>query len=60
MAGRRQMLRVNQASDMIEISCESKGEYRKMCDFHQIQGRILKTVDSVYQDIEDLEGCKQK
>ncbi|RWS26851.1 hypothetical protein B4U80_10087 [Leptotrombidium deliense] len=31
-----------------------------MCDFTVIKGKILKTVDSVYQDVNTVEGCKQK
>lgn len=30
----------------------------KMCDFQRTEGRILKTVDAVFQDVEDEEACK--
>lgn len=30
----------------------------KMCDFQRTEGRILKTVDAVFQDVEDEEECK--
>lgn len=35
-------------------------EPNKLCDFKPTKGRILKTVDSVYQDISSVEACKEK
>ena len=35
-------------------------EPRKMCDFKPLEGKILKTVDSVYQDVKNLEECQQR
>ena len=30
----------------------------RLCEFQKMEGRILKTVDSVYQEVEDLDECK--
>jgi hypothetical protein len=43
--------------DYIESNCVS--EPLKMCDFTQLNGRILKTVDSIHQDVASLEQCRQ-
>ncbi|GAB6029742.1 hypothetical protein CHUAL_005458 [Chamberlinius hualienensis] len=32
----------------------------KMCDFLKVDGRILKTVDAVYQNVSSLEACRQR
>lgn len=29
-----------------------------MCDFRQIKGKVLKTVDSVHQNVETIEECQ--
>ncbi|KAG8227680.1 hypothetical protein J437_LFUL006991 [Ladona fulva] len=42
--------------DYIESNCVS--EPVKMCDFQEIEGKILKTVDSVRQDVGTLEDCR--
>lgn len=34
-------------------------EPKKMCDFKQMEGKILKTVDSVYQNVKNLSECQQ-
>ncbi|KPM06312.1 Zona pellucida-like and PAN domain containing protein [Sarcoptes scabiei] len=44
--------------DYLEFNCVQ--EPRKLCDFKPIEGKILKTVDSVYQNINNLEECQQK
>ena len=31
-----------------------------MCQFRPVKGRILKTVDSVYQNVKTIEDCRQK
>ena len=41
-----------------QVSCVPKPQ--KMCDFQRLQGKILKTVDSVYQDVETTEECQQR
>ncbi|KAB7499183.1 hypothetical protein Anas_00574 [Armadillidium nasatum] len=58
MGGRRQTLRMKQTSDLIEVSCKSMPQ--KLCEFQPMKGKILKTVDSVYQDVEDLDQCKER
>ncbi|KAI2800949.1 hypothetical protein BLOT_013474 [Blomia tropicalis] len=44
--------------DYLEYNCVR--EPRKMCDFKPLEGKILKTVDSVYQDVKNLEECQQR
>lgn len=44
--------------DYLENNCVF--EPNKLCEFRKIQNRVLKTVDSIYQDIGSLEECKQK
>ena len=31
-----------------------------MCQFKPVKGRILKTVDSVFQNVKTIEDCRQK
>lgn len=35
-------------------------EPKKLCDFKPIHGKILKTVDSVYQNVTSVEECQQR
>lgn len=42
--------------DYFETNCVD--DPVKMCDFQRTEGRILKTVDAVFQDVEDEEACK--
>lgn len=35
-------------------------EPKRLCDFKPIHGRILKTVDSVYQNITTIEECQRQ
>jgi len=44
-------------TDFLEANCVD--DPVKLCEFQKMDGRILKTVDSVYQDIETLEDCKK-
>lgn len=34
-------------------------DYLRMCDFLKLDGRILKTVDAIFQNVSSLEGCRQ-
>ncbi|XP_018565371.1 uncharacterized protein LOC108906544 [Anoplophora glabripennis] len=43
--------------DYIENNCIE--EPTKLCEFKKLNGRILKTVDSVYQDVGSLDECKE-
>ncbi|CAB3376587.1 Hypothetical predicted protein [Cloeon dipterum] len=43
--------------DYLENNCVD--EPSKMCDFRRVAGRILKTVDAVYQDVDSLEECRE-
>lgn len=51
-------LPANALVDYLENNCIY--EPNKMCEFRKIQNNILKTVDSIYQDVASLEECKQK
>ena len=43
-------------ADYLENNCAE--EPSKLCEFKRISGKILKTVDSVYQDINTIEECR--
>ncbi|XP_050303993.1 uncharacterized protein LOC126741569 isoform X2 [Anthonomus grandis grandis] len=43
--------------DYMENNCIE--EPTKLCEFKKLNGRILKTVDSVYQDVGSLDECKE-
>ncbi|KFM57153.1 hypothetical protein X975_21511, partial [Stegodyphus mimosarum] len=32
----------------------------RLCEFRKVGGKILKTVDAVFQDVKTLEGCRKK
>lgn len=44
-------------ADYLENNCAE--EPNKLCEFKRISGKILKTVDSVYQDIASIEDCRE-
>lgn len=44
--------------DYLENNCVY--EPNRLCEFRKIQNRVLKTVDSIHQDVNSLEECKQK
>ncbi|XP_068220289.1 uncharacterized protein [Palaemon carinicauda] len=58
MAGRKKLLQVQSDDDYMEVSCVPKPQ--KMCEFQSLRGRILKTVDAVYQDVESSEECQSR
>ncbi|KAH8388362.1 hypothetical protein KR093_005132, partial [Drosophila rubida] len=43
-------------ADYLENNCAE--EPNKLCEFKRLSGRILKTVDSVYQDIGSIDECR--
>ena len=43
--------------DFLENNCVD--DPVRLCEFQKMEGRILKTVDSVFQEIESLDECKQ-
>lgn len=47
----------SQGYDYLENNCVE--EPVKLCEFKKLSGRILKTVDSVYQDVDSLDECKE-
>ncbi|XP_055529344.1 uncharacterized protein LOC129721151 [Wyeomyia smithii] len=44
-------------SDYLENNCAE--EPTKLCEFKRMSGRILKTVDSVYQDVASVDECRE-
>lgn len=42
--------------DYLENNCAE--EPNKLCEFKRLSGRILKTVDSVYQDVGSIDECR--
>ncbi|KAF0303133.1 hypothetical protein FJT64_024847 [Amphibalanus amphitrite] len=47
----------SEGTDFLENHCV--GEPVKLCEFTEIDDRILKTVDSVHQNVSSLEACKE-
>lgn len=47
----------NEDTDYLENNCVE--EPTKLCEFKKMGGRILKTVDSVYQDVQTVEECRE-
>ncbi|XP_077284987.1 ZP and PAN domain-containing protein neyo [Arctopsyche grandis] len=43
--------------DYLENNCVE--EPTKLCEFKKMNGRILKTVDSVYQDVQTVDECRE-
>ncbi|RWS27207.1 uncharacterized protein B4U80_09649 [Leptotrombidium deliense] len=48
----------SQSVEYLENNCIQ--EPIRLCDFKAIKGRVLKTVDSVYQDIKTVDECRKK
>ncbi|KAA0192345.1 hypothetical protein HAZT_HAZT001565 [Hyalella azteca] len=44
-------------TDFLENNCVD--DPVRLCEFQKMEGRILKTVDSVFQEVESLDECKQ-
>uniref|UniRef100_A0ABD2WSI8 ZP domain-containing protein n=1 Tax=Trichogramma kaykai TaxID=54128 RepID=A0ABD2WSI8_9HYME len=57
VAGSSNALEVAKNVDYLENHCVD--EPVKLCEFKKITGRILKTVDSVYQDVATAEECRE-
>ncbi|XP_037909523.1 uncharacterized protein LOC119650659 isoform X2 [Hermetia illucens] len=47
---------LNDGVDYLENNCAE--EPNKLCEFKRLSGRILKTVDSVYQDVASIDECR--
>lgn len=41
-------------------SLSKQSEPKKLCDFKPVEGKILKTVDSVYQDVKTPKECEER
>lgn len=57
VAGSGSGLEAAKGVDYLENHCVD--EPVKLCEFKKITGRILKTVDSVYQDVATAEECRE-
>lgn len=49
-------LETENGTDYMESNCIT--DPNKMCDFRAVDGKILKTVDSVYQEVASETDCK--
>jgi len=49
--------KVSSDSDYMENNCVD--DPVKLCEFQKLDGRILKTVDSVFQDVATIDDCRQ-
>lgn len=50
-------LKASEGVEYLENNCIE--EPTKLCEFKRLSGRILKTVDSVYQDITNVDECRE-
>ncbi|XP_030558208.1 uncharacterized protein LOC115760824 [Drosophila novamexicana] len=48
---------VTEGTDYLENHCIE--EPNKLCEFKRLPGRILKTVDSVYQEVSSVDECRE-
>ncbi|EDV43821.1 uncharacterized protein Dana_GF18669 [Drosophila ananassae] len=48
---------ITEGSDYLENHCVE--EPNKLCEFKRLPGRILKTVDSVYQEVSSIDECRE-
>lgn len=49
--------KVSASVDYLENNCVD--DPVKLCEFQKLDGRILKTVDSVFQDVASIDDCRQ-
>lgn len=49
-------LEAENGTDYMESNCVS--DPTKLCDFKSLDGKILKTVDAVYQEVATEQDCK--
>lgn len=50
-------LKASEGVEYLENNCAE--EPSKLCEFKRLPGKILKTVDSVYQDIANIDECRE-
>ena len=50
-------LKAVEGAEYLENNCAE--EPSKLCEFKRLPGKILKTVDSVYQDIANIDECRE-
>ena len=49
-------LEIENGTDYMESNCIN--DPNKLCDFKALDGKILKTVDAVYQEVDSENDCK--
>ncbi|KAG8193928.1 hypothetical protein JTE90_011481 [Oedothorax gibbosus] len=54
----RQFGPASESVDYLESNCVD--DPVRLCEFRKLSGKLLKTVDAVYQDVESLDDCRQK
>ncbi|KAH8247892.1 hypothetical protein KR038_011375 [Drosophila bunnanda] len=52
-----QAFQISEGTDYLENHCVD--EPNKLCEFKRLPGRILKTVDSVYQEVSSIDECRE-
>lgn len=55
--GTTSAIKANESAEYLENNCLE--DPSKMCEFKKLPGKILKTVDSVLQDVMTVEECRQ-
>lgn len=47
-----------EGTEYIENNCVDPSE--RLCEFSSVSGKILKTVDAIFQEVKTLDGCRKK
>lgn len=55
--GTTSAIKAEESAEYLENNCIE--DPSKMCEFKRLKGKILKTVDSVYQDVATVEECRE-
>lgn len=55
--GSTSAIKAKEGAEYLENNCAE--EPTKMCEFKKLPGKILKTVDSVYQEIANADDCRE-
>jgi PAN domain len=50
-------LKAAEGSEYLENNCAE--EPTRLCEFKKMSGKILKTVDSVFQDVANVDDCRE-
>lgn len=57
VSGSSSMMKANEKAEYLENNCIE--EPTKMCEFKRLNGKVLKTVDSVFQDVTNVDDCRE-